>query len=366
MSEMPRPRPPHLQRRTTRHGKTAWYVRVGRGPLIRIKPEYGTPEFEAAYHAALKGDLAPTSKGAPAKDTIGWLVNLYLSSGAWKEQAKGTKERRLPQLNQVIKTSGSYPVSSIDRQAIIDARDKRTAPSQARAFIMTMRSLFAWAIESNLVEINPTEGIKIKERKTKGHIPWSEEDIIKFEQRWPRGTADRVMLDIYAYTGLRRSDAARVGKQHVKNGVIHIMTEKGSVPVAIPILKILADTLAAGPVGDLAFNVGRFGKPFTSRGLGRRFGEACRKAGLVRRSAHGLRKAAASRAAENGATENELDAIFGWKDGQTSRIYTRNASRAKMAERAIDKLDRNESQTSMLPPSDKVVAIGKKSKQKQR
>jgi hypothetical protein len=32
MDDMPRPRPPHLQRQITRHGKTVWYVRVGRSP----------------------------------------------------------------------------------------------------------------------------------------------------------------------------------------------------------------------------------------------------------------------------------------------------------------------------------------------
>ena len=46
---MPRPRPPHLHRETNRHGKMVWYVRIGKGPRIRIKAVYGTPEFEAAY-----------------------------------------------------------------------------------------------------------------------------------------------------------------------------------------------------------------------------------------------------------------------------------------------------------------------------
>ena len=145
-----------------------------------------------------------------------------------------------------------------------------------------------------------------------------------------------------------------------------MVTEKSPTEVAIPILQPLAKTLAAGPVGDLAFNVNRFGKPFTSRGLGKAFHAACKSAGLAGRSAHGLRKAAATRAAENGATEKELDAIFGWRDGQTSRIYTKNADRAKMAKQAMGKLSRNENETSMLPPSDKVVAAELKPQQKQR
>ena len=38
---MPRPRPPHLQREITRHGKAVWYVRVGHGPRVRIGPITG-------------------------------------------------------------------------------------------------------------------------------------------------------------------------------------------------------------------------------------------------------------------------------------------------------------------------------------
>jgi hypothetical protein len=38
---MPRPRPPYLRHETTRHKKRVWYVRVGDGPRIRLKADYG-------------------------------------------------------------------------------------------------------------------------------------------------------------------------------------------------------------------------------------------------------------------------------------------------------------------------------------
>ena len=67
-SLMPRPRPPHLQREITRHGKAVWYVRVGRGPRVRIRAEFGTPEFDAEYRAALAG--APARKAAPSTSSL--------------------------------------------------------------------------------------------------------------------------------------------------------------------------------------------------------------------------------------------------------------------------------------------------------
>jgi hypothetical protein len=61
MPDMPRPRPPHLQRGVSRHSKVYWFVQMKRGaPKIRIRGEYGTPEFEAAYQAAVTN--APARK----------------------------------------------------------------------------------------------------------------------------------------------------------------------------------------------------------------------------------------------------------------------------------------------------------------
>ena len=50
---MPRPRAPHLHREISRHGVATWYVRRSHGPRKRIRAEFGTPEFEAEYRAAL-------------------------------------------------------------------------------------------------------------------------------------------------------------------------------------------------------------------------------------------------------------------------------------------------------------------------
>lgn len=52
---MPRPRPPHLHREVTRHGKAVWYVRVGKGKRIRLKAQFGTADFDAEYQAAING-----------------------------------------------------------------------------------------------------------------------------------------------------------------------------------------------------------------------------------------------------------------------------------------------------------------------
>ena len=84
MDAMPRPRPPHLHRQVSRHGSTIWYVRIGKGPRIRIRAAFGTPHFDAEYQSAIaslpmqqtgKDDRTPTG-------TLAWLVERYRETGA--------------------------------------------------------------------------------------------------------------------------------------------------------------------------------------------------------------------------------------------------------------------------------------------
>ena len=56
------------------------------------------------------------------------------------------------------------------------------------------------------------------------------------------------------------------------------------------------------------------------------------------KSAHGLRKLAATRFAEAGASEAELDALFGWTGRKMASLYTRRAERRRLALQAADRM----------------------------
>ena len=200
--------------------------------------------------------------------------------------------------------------------------------------------------------------------------------MAKFEARWPRGTRERVIFDILAYTGLRIGDVAILGRQHLKQRtimidgepvrrtVISIDSEKTGMRVELPLLPQLEATLDAGPTGDLAFIVTRRGHALDQGRAGNRIrggGQSCRGVG---KSAHGMRKAAATRAAENGATERELEAIFGWSGGRMATLYTKSANRGRLAAGAIGKLDRaeTENRTSIPAPMAEVRAGNRKSR----
>ena len=139
---------------------------------------------------------------------------------------------------------------------------------------------------------------------------------------------------MFLYVGLRRGDAARLGKQHIRNGVVHLMTEKsgGTMPIYVPVHPALAASIGACPSSGLAIIAKDDGTHYSKEGLGNAFREAVAAAGIpVSKkgsdekgySAHGLRKASATIAAESGATESELNAMFGWSGYQMAQLYTR-------------------------------------------
>lgn len=352
---MPRPRPPHLHREVSRHGKTTWYVRVNKGPRIRITAEFGTPEFEEQYRAALDGDK-PRKAGQARAGSLQWLIEQYRESSAWRGYSLTTRGQREHILRQIIETAGTQPFAKVTEKDIVAGRERRAAtPYQARHFLDVMRSLFGWAKEVGHVNNDPAANVAYPTMKSGEGFPvWTEDDVIKFQQRWPIGTRQYVWLAVLLYTGLRRGDAVLLGRQHVRDGIARLRTEKTETPVTIRLLPPLLDALAAGPTGDMAYICGANGKPLTKESFGNEFGDAARKAG-IRKSAHGLRKLAATTMAHNGATVAELNAVFGWSGAKMAALYTQAADRERLALGAASKL-MNETSTSIPAPDNKVRA----------
>jgi len=135
---------------------------------------------------------------------------------------------------------------------------------------------------------------------------------------------------VLLYTGLRRGDAVQIGRQHLRDGVAYLKTEKSGyrVEVALPILPVLQKTLDAGQTGGIAFICGANGQPLTKETFGNYFREAANASG-VSKSAHGVRKISATRAANAGAKVAQLKALFGWTDDEMPSLYTQTGRLAK-------------------------------------
>lgn len=332
---------PHVHEYTDRHGRLRRYVRMRGSKRVALKGEPGSAEFMAIYHAALDGraPTAPASRAQPG--TIAALVARYYASGAFAKLRPTTQTTYRGILNRFVAAHGDKRVASLERghvQRMMDAR--ASTPQAANNWLALLRMTMALAVELGWRGDNPTTGVKSYPDAGDGHPTWEAHHIAAFRARHPIGSRARLAMELLFGTAQRRSDVIRMGRQHVRDGVLSIRQAKTGMQVDVPLLpEVVAAIEATGASDRLTFLVTAHGRPFAPAGFGNWFREQCTLAGLPPRySAHGLRKAAATRLADAGATETELKAWGGWKTTKEVQRYTERANRKRAAQSAGKKV----------------------------
>jgi integrase len=258
-------------------------------------------------------------------------------------------------MRHVIEQSGHEPAGAITRKHIVAGRDRRT-PAQAKHFLATMRGLFAWAIDAGHVKSDPTAEVKnTKMKKTAGFPIWSEEEVDRYEAHWPIGTKERVWLAVLLYTGFRRGDAVRLGRQHVRNGVATLRTEKTDTIVHHPGPTRPRRDPACRPQRRPRLHLWRQGQAAQERVLREHVLQSLQSRRCDGEVGSWTQKGRPTRAANNGATVAELEAISGWQGGRMAALYTEAANRVRLAKGAMAKIEappaeENENRTSIPSP----------------
>jgi integrase len=341
---MPKPRPPFIRRESSRHGKTVWYFRRKGQDRIRLPDTYGSPEFWAAYNAALAGDPVRQVPVA-VSGSVSWLISRYRQSAAYQSAASSTRRMRDNILRNLDTRIGSYSYASIKRKHIIQAmEDRRDTPHAANNFLKIIRGLFNFAVYHDLIPSSPCDGVKKLKAQTDGFHTWTVDEVRQFQAHHHVGTMPRLALDLMLYTGLRRGDVVTVGRQHVRDGVLTLKASKTGAAITATIYPALQASIDAVEGIGLAFIETERGQPFASpASFGNWFRKQCIAAGLPDRCrAHGLRKAGATIAAQSGATTRELMAMYGWSGSAMADLYTKAVDRQALAaaagERIADRL----------------------------
>jgi integrase len=210
-------------------------------------------------------------------------------------------------------------------------------PHARRNWLKTMRGLLDFAVSERFIANNPATGLKMKVPSSEGHYAWSEHDIAQYEARHPIGTKARLALGLLLYTAQRRGDVIRMGRQHIRDGYLHIVQEKTGTPLQLPVRSELQAIFDATPSNHLTFLVTKSGGPYSGTDFSEFFRTQCDAAGLPKKcSAHGLRKAAARRLAESGASTHQIAAWTGHKTLVEVQRYTKAADQARLAREAIE------------------------------
>jgi integrase len=303
----------------------------------------GSTEFLAAYHACLRGEqpapAAADMKARTGPGTINAAVALYLGSNAFRQFGDSTRALRRSILKNFCALVGDKPLAPLDRKYVDRLLESMSSPNVQRTFLLAMRPFLAWAIKQQMIAADPTAGIKIKLLKSDGHDTWTDEQIALFEARWPIGSRERLAFALLLHTGQRRGDVIRMGRQHVRDGVLTVKQRKTGAEVIMPVHPELAAAIAACPGQNLTFLVTATGRPYDERGFNRWFRAAAFAAGLPASCVpHGLRKGCARRLAEAGCTTAQIAAITGHMTLKEIQHYTAAYDRKRAATDAMAKM----------------------------
>ena len=334
-SPMRRP-PKYVQAFIDRNGKSRFYFRR---PGFKSVPLLGlpwSPQFMEVYEAALSGQPLQIGASRTKPGTVSAAIIGYYYDQSFLALAPSTQRPLRGILERFRAEHGDKRIALLQRQHIIALLrlKKRFA---ARHWLMAIRALMKYAVEIGLREDNPAAGVKLPDLKTDGFHSWTEAEIAQFLAYHGPGTRARLAFTLLLYTGQRRGDVIRMGRQHIRDGIMHVRQQKTGIELAIPIHATLAAAIAEAPADHLTFLTTRTGKPFSPAGFGNYFRDCCNEAGLSHCSAHGLRKAAARRLAEAGCTMHEIAAITGHASLSEVQRYTKAADQKRLALSAMQK-----------------------------
>jgi integrase len=330
--------PKHCSWNTDQHGKRRVRFRR-RGFTTYLTGIPWSEDFMRQYAAALESVKEQASNVGIGRTTPGSFNALcvsYYRSPEFRGLKASTQAVRRNILERFRNEHGDKPVARLGRnhlKEIIGAKSQ--TPEAANNLLKLLRVVLNLAVDNNMIASNPSLGLKRYKSRGGGIPTWSDAEVEQFQKRHPLGTKAFVALAILLYSAQRRSDAVRMGWQHIESDCIKVRQEKTDTPLKVPMHPELLRALKAIPRTNMTFLLTEFGKPFSAAGFGNWFRDRCDEAGLPHRSAHGLRKAAATRLAEAGCTTLQIMAVTGHKSLSQVEPYVRAANQKRLAEQAL-------------------------------
>lgn len=333
-------KPKFINEYLDRHGRPRIYLRKPGQKQISLPTPLYSEAFWTAYRAAMVGEPEKVARVKPG--SIAAAVNGYYGSIEFKSLAGSTQAVYRGVLDRFAASKyGAGPIARMEAKHVNSIIDEMAStPAAASNFRKRLSAVMDYAISAGMRTDNPVKDAKRIRYESDGHRTWSEEDIAAFRKKWKIGTPERLAMEVLLHTGLRRSDAVRVGWKHVAGGRIEITAQKTGAELSIPIRAELMSYIKTCPKDGDAFIAKTGGAARSEKAFSAYISEAAAKADLPEGSSpHGLRKAACRRLAEAGCSARQIMAITGHTDIREVERYCREAEKKLLADAAIAKLD---------------------------
>jgi integrase len=320
-------------------GRPRWYLRRPGFKRVPLPGLPWSPEFMAAYEAAMGGGKIEPGKSKIAPGSVADLITLYYQTAAFTRLSDATRQTYRGILDRFRGEYGELPVARLEEQHIAAILDKKAAtPAAANNLRRMLRAIMKLAKQRKMIKLNPMTDIEPMRYKVKGFKDWSDDEIGLFADYYPVGTRERLALELLLCAAPRRSDVVRLKRVNVSGGRLIYRQKKTDAEINIPLLPQLEAVIASTPMRDeqQLFLETQFGEAFTETGFYNWFTDKARKAGVPKgRSPHGLRKACCRRLAEAGCSPHEIMSVSGHVTLKEVERYTRAANRAHLADSAI-------------------------------
>ncbi len=341
-------------------GKPRWYLRRAGYKRVPLPGLPWSPEFMAAYEAAMAGQKIVPGKDRIKPGSVSGLIVLYYQTAAFTMLSTATQTTYRGILERFREDYGDQPVARLEERHINAILDKSAAtPAAANNLRRMLRAILKLAKKRKMIEANPMTEIEPIRYKVKGFKDWSDAEIKLFSDRYPIGTRERLALELMLCAAPRRSEVIRLGPEHVVTGRLVYRQKKTGAEIDIPILPPLAAAIAALPPQPerRLFLETQFGEGFTDTGFYNWFTDKARRAGVPKgRSPHGLRKACCRRLAEAGCSPHEIMSVSGHETLKEVERYTKAANRALLADSAMAALQSAQNEALKLQSCESQVA----------
>lgn len=330
-----------------RHGVGRNYFRRPGFPSAVLPYDEDSLEFLDAYRACLAGEPLPKTQKAPIgisrRRCVEAVVQRYFDWKGFSKLASATQVNRRFHLTKFSYEHAEKDFASLRRADYNRILAETESPWMQRGLLKAIRALIKFCIEideDQLLESDPTYGIKIKLPKSTGFYSWKEHDLAVYEAEYPRGTRERRALALLLYTLQRRADIIRLGSKNIKDGKLHVRQQKTGTVLVLPAHPELQAELADNPPDQQTFLTRANGRPHSDQSFSLWFRKVCHAVEDIdpRASAHGLRKAGCRRLAESGCTASEIAAFSGHLTLQEVQRYIDDANKETMAEAAQEKV----------------------------
>ncbi len=340
---MKRARPEHVTEFRDRHGK--WRLRYRRKGFktYYFKARIGSPDFEAELAACRAGEIPKIEPGLNriVPGSIDDLVTRYYRSQDFLSGSDITQHKNRGILEAFRADHGGKRVAALQFEHVDSILAKKAAlyPAAARNLRKQLRRLMTYAVKCRMRADNPVEHTARIKSKSTGWHAWTESEIAQYQATHAIGTMARLALELYLWTGNRKTDALSLGRQHIKDGTFRIRQQKTGKAIIIPIAPALAEAITATPIGNnMTLLTNAYGNAFTSAGFGNRMRKWCDEAGLPQCTTHGLRKAISNRMALSGAGNQGIKSITGHSGDSEVAHYTREVDQEALAKSTMSKL----------------------------